>query len=78
MWEVPFQPGDHLVFGSETAGLPDAVMQSHTDYSCCLPMLGNERSLNLATVVCTALYEAIRQLAHAGVIHVDETGRLVL
>lgn len=60
---VRYQPGDHLVFGGETRGLPDGLLARHTDRALTIPMSGrNVRSLNLANAAAIALYEALRQL----------------
>lgn len=59
-WE--YRPGDCLVFGPETRGLPDDVLETHRDTSLKVPMPNpNVRSLNLANTVGIVLYEAIRQ-----------------
>ncbi len=63
LWEAPIHPGDHLVFGKETAGLPSEILDRYPHRCVTLPMVDGERSLNLATAVCTALYEGIRQCA---------------
>ena len=61
--DVAFQPGDVLVFGSETEGLPDAVMQTFpAAQRLRIPMLVNNRSLNLSNSVAIVVYEAWRQL----------------
>ena len=61
--DVAFESGDTLVFGSETAGLPDAVMQMFDPASRLrIPMLPNNRSLNLSNSVAIVVYEAWRQL----------------
>jgi len=61
--EVAYQPGDVLLFGSESAGLPAALREKFADRLLCLPMLaGRVRSINLATAAGIALYEALRQL----------------
>lgn len=58
-----FQPGDALVFGGESRGLPAGVLERHRERALLIPMpAGNVRSLNLATAVGIALYEALRQL----------------
>lgn len=58
-----FQPGDCLLFGSESRGLPDSVRQRHADHTFVIPMPTSKvRSLNLATAVGIVLYEALRQL----------------
>jgi len=61
-WDADFQPGDHLVFGAESRGLPESWLHAHPESCLTIPMRG-ARSLNLATAVGIVLYEAIRQLA---------------
>jgi len=63
-WEAAFRPGDHLVFGKETAGLPDSILERYPDRLVTLPMLPTERSLNLANAACAGVYEALRQLRY--------------
>ena len=63
-WE--FREGDCLVFGPETRGLPETVLNANRDRCLTIPMPNkNVRSLNLATTVGIALYEALRQLGHS-------------
>ena len=76
-WEADLRPGDHLIFGRETAGLPEEVLGAHADRLVTFPMLPSERSLNLATAVCAAVYEGLRQGAQRGDIRLDGSGRLV-
>jgi tRNA (cytidine/uridine-2'-O-)-methyltransferase len=60
---VTYQAGDCLLFGSESRGLPTSVLERHHELSVTIPMPGQAvRSLNLATAVGIALYEALRQL----------------
>jgi tRNA (cytidine/uridine-2'-O-)-methyltransferase len=60
---VRYQAGDVLLFGGETYGLPEEVLQSHAGQVLTIPMpTGKVRSLNLATAVGIVLYEALRQL----------------
>jgi len=59
-WEVKFRPGDFLVFGRETKGLPETLLKDRVDDSLKIPMHGT-RSLNLATAVGIVLFEAVRQ-----------------
>lgn len=61
-WDVRFQPGDHLVFGSETEGLGKEILEGGTGEPVAIPMLPDRRSLNLSTSVGIAAYEALRQL----------------
>lgn len=56
-----FKPGDFLVFGRETAGLPEEVLAAHPDACLTIPMPGKVRSLNLSNAVAVVLYEALRQ-----------------
>lgn len=64
-WDVRFQPGDCLVFGRETTGIPAAILDvADSRQVLRIPMRsGSTRSLNLATSIGIALYEAVRQQA---------------
>jgi len=65
--DVVFQKGDVLLFGSETSGLPDDVMQQVAEVNRLLiPMQPNNRSLNLSNSVSILVYEAWRQLGFDG------------
>jgi tRNA (cytidine/uridine-2'-O-)-methyltransferase len=65
--DVHWQPGDWLVFGSETRGLAPAVRDSFADAQRVrVPMLANQRSLNLSNAVAVAVFEAWRQTGYAG------------
>lgn len=58
-----FSENDCLVFGSETRGLPETLLRANWDHCLRIPMLNPRvRSLNLATSVSIALYEALRQI----------------
>jgi len=62
-----FKPGDSLLFGPETRGLPDEILkQVGNDRVLRIPMLNTSRSLNLSNTVAIALYEALRQLGFEG------------
>jgi tRNA (cytidine/uridine-2'-O-)-methyltransferase len=58
--EVRFTPGDFLVFGRETKGLPENMLAANVANCITIPMHGT-RSLNLATAVAIVLFEAVRQ-----------------
>ena len=61
-WQAKFQPGDYLVFGRETKGLPENLIEAAGDHALRIPMVpGSTRSLNLATAIAIVLYEAARQ-----------------
>ena len=58
-----YKRGDYLVFGRETAGLPQALLDAHPETTITIPMFNPQaRSLNLATAVAIVLYEAVRQV----------------
>ncbi len=59
---VAWADGDGLVFGRETAGLPEEIIDAHPQHLVRIPMLGDfHRSLNLAQAAAIGLYEALRQ-----------------
>lgn len=60
--DVDFRPGDALVFGKESQGLPEALLSAYAGELVGIPTLGPVRSLNLANAVGIALYEALRQI----------------
>jgi tRNA (cytidine/uridine-2'-O-)-methyltransferase len=65
--QLDYQPGDVLLFGSETHGLPDDVMQSIApEQRLRIPMMANSRSLNLSNAVAIISYEAWRQQGFSG------------
>lgn len=61
VWDAQFQPGDILLFGSESRGLPASILQQQPSQNVKLPMTELVRSLNLASTVNTVVYEAVRQ-----------------
>ena len=64
---VAWQPGDCLVFGNETAGLPPALREAFAlEQRVRLPMRDGQRSLNLSNSVAIAVFEAWRQNGYAG------------
>ncbi len=63
VWEAQFQPGDVILLGSESRGLPEAIRGAHPEMAIRFPMRENVRSLNLASTATAVMYEAMRQLA---------------
>ena len=58
-----FTKNDIIIFGSETAGISENILNEYPENACTIPMINkNVRSLNLATSVGIVLYEAIRQI----------------
>lgn len=72
-----FQDGDYLIFGKESHGLPEPLLEKNYDKTLRIPMLGNLRSLNLSNSVALTVYEALRQNGFEG-LNVEGflTGRL--
>ncbi|MBR1836269.1 MAG: tRNA (cytidine(34)-2'-O)-methyltransferase [Kiritimatiellae bacterium] len=67
LYDTAFEPGDTLVFGSESAGLPESFHERYRGALVRIPMPGEHaRSLNLANAVSVAVYEAYRQLLARG------------
>ena len=62
--DVEYKDGDFLVFGKETKGLPEPLLEKHYDECVRLPMMNECRSLNLSNSVCVGVYEALRQLGY--------------
>lgn len=61
--EAQYEPGDVLVFGSETRGLPDEILQKYSERVLTIPMRRDHvRSLNLSNAAALVLYEALRQI----------------
>ena len=61
--EVKFKEGDFIVFGKESAGLPDRIRESDPERGIRVPMLSTStRSLNLSNTVSIITYEALRQM----------------
>ena len=61
-----YQDGDFLVFGCETRGLPENLLEKVYDRCVRIPMRAEARSLNLSNSVAVVLYEALRQLSFPG------------
>ena len=64
--EVHFEPDCYLMFGKESAGIPEEILVEHEEDCMRIPMNGDIRSLNLGNSVAIVLYEALRQNGFAG------------
>jgi len=62
--EIEIKDGDFLVFGKETKGLPETLLEKHYDECTRIPMMNDTRSLNLSNSVCVGVYEGLRQLGY--------------
>ena len=61
--QAQYRDGDFLVFGKETAGLPQHILDEHRETLIRMPMTDEVRSLNLSNSAAIVLYEALRQNA---------------
>ncbi len=59
--EVSYEPDCYIMFGKESAGIPEEILVHHKEDSIRIPMVGDIRSLNLGNSVAIVLYEALRQ-----------------
>ncbi len=64
--DFSYRPDDFLVFGKESAGIPEEILLQHPDTTVRIPMLSDIRSLNLSNSAAIVLYEALRQTGFAG------------
>lgn len=59
--QAPFKDGDYIMFGKESAGIPEEILMDNKDTCIRIPMAKEQRSLNLSNSVAVVLYEALRQ-----------------
>ena len=59
--EVQYEPDCFIMFGKESAGIPEEILKANPDTCVRIPMIGETRSLNLSNSVAIVLYEALRQ-----------------
>ena len=64
--EVRYEPDCYIMFGKESAGIPEEILVDHRETCVRIPMMGRIRSLNLGNSVAILLYEALRQNHFAG------------
>ncbi len=64
--DARFAPGDYIMFGKETKGLPESLLKEKYGNALRIPMISDARSLNLANSAAIVLYEALRQQDFAG------------
>lgn len=69
--DAPLVPGDCLVFGRESVGLPAALLERYADRVWGIPTVGPVRSLNLSNAVSIVLYEALRRTGVLDRTHVE-------
>lgn len=59
--DIQYGPNDFLVFGKETAGLPEELLAANEEHCVRIPMVHDARSLNLSNSAAIVVYEALRQ-----------------
>ena len=59
--DIAYEPDCYIMFGKESAGIPEEILVHHKEESIRIPMSGEIRSLNLSNSVAIVLYEALRQ-----------------
>lgn len=59
--EASFKDGDYIMFGKESAGIPEEILMANKDSAIRIPMAKSTRSLNLSNSAAVILYEALRQ-----------------
>lgn len=64
--DVEFLPDDYLMFGKETAGIPEEILVKNREHCIRIPMMSGERSLNLSNAAAVVLYESLRQNGFCG------------
>ncbi len=74
--EVTYGADDFIMFGKESAGIPEEILVEHEEGCIRIPMLPAIRSLNLSNAVSIVLYEALRQSEFAGMQQEGELHRL--
>jgi tRNA (cytidine/uridine-2'-O-)-methyltransferase len=62
LWDVQFQNGDCLIYGSETRGISDELLARRADRTVRIPQAPGERCLNLSSAVAIGLFESLRQV----------------
>ena len=74
--EAAFAPEDYIMFGKESAGIPEEILIEHEENCIRIPMSPDIRSLNLSNSVAVVLYEALRQNGFCGLQREGELHRL--
>lgn len=71
--DAQYEDNCYIMFGKESAGIPEEILMEHPDTCVRIPMIGETRSLNLSNSVAIVLYEALRQQGFA---HMKTEGEL--
>ena len=71
--DFKFEDGDYIMFGKESAGIPEEILVENEETCVRIPMIGDIRSLNLSNSVAIMVYDALRQMDFEGL---NEYGNL--
>ncbi|MBQ7065796.1 MAG: tRNA (uridine(34)/cytosine(34)/5-carboxymethylaminomethyluridine(34)-2'-O)-methyltransferase TrmL, partial [Lachnospiraceae bacterium] len=74
--EVEYEEDAYIMFGKESAGIPEEILVENEDTCIRIPMFGDIRSLNLSNSVAIVLYEALRQHNFSDLTQTGELHRL--
>lgn len=72
--QASYPDNSYLIFGKESAGIPESILEANLDKCVRIPMLENLRSLNLSNAVAVATYEALRQNGFEGLFEYGKYG----
>jgi len=73
--DADFEPDDYIMFGKESAGIPEEILMEYAETSIRIPMLEAARSLNLSNSVAIVIYEALRQQGFPGMLREGQLHR---
>ena len=76
--EINYPDNCYLLFGKETKGLPEELLEKNLDYCVRIPMLEDKRSLNLSNSAAIAVYEVLRQKGFEGLTDYGKFGNVQL
>ena len=74
--EVEYEDECYIMFGKESAGIPEEILLNHEETCVRIPMINDIRSLNLSNSVAIVLYEALRQVGFDTMENMQRTGQL--
>ena len=66
--DIAYTPDCFIMFGKESAGIPEEILKENAENCVRIPMIGNSRSLNLSNAVAVVVYEALRQQGFGGLV----------
>ena len=73
--DVHYEPDAYIMFGKESAGIPEEILLQYKDTAVRIPMMGDTRSLNLSNSVAVGVYEVFRQHGFAALAEAGKYGK---